>query len=232
MITPIQRTVIILLLIIITFVGLFVWRMTSPTFVNKESLQEQGVFLFPQPRDIPPMSLIDQNGQPFTSEQLKGKWSFIFFGFTSCGEVCPTSLSQLSVVAKAMSEKSTEAPLQYIFFSIDPKRDTPQKIAEYVNAFNKDFIGVTGLEKDLPAIGSALNVVVSVPKEHQHDDHEHSHDAKDHDHAAQPESEAEIDHSANVVIINPNGQYHGFIRSGFKAEDIVPLMPSVFHSFQ
>jgi protein SCO1/2 len=227
-ITPIQRTVIILLLIITTFVGLFVWRMTSPTFVNKESLQEQGVFLFPQPRDIPPMSLIDQNGRPFTSEQLKGKWSFIFFGFTSCGEVCPTSLSQLSVLAKAMSEKSTESPLQYIFFSIDPKRDTPQKIAEYVNAFNKDFIGVTGLEKDLPAIGSALNVVVSVPKEHQHDEHN---DHKAHEHDATPAPAGEIDHSANVVIINPKGQYHGFIRGGFKADDVIPLIPAVIHSF-
>lgn len=231
MVTPIQRTVIALLLLITTIVGLFVWRMTAPIILDKENLRERGVFLFPQPRDIPAMSLIDQNGKPFTSEQLKGKWSFIFFGFTSCGEVCPTSLSQLSIVAKAMDEKSTKEHLQYLFFSIDPKRDTPAKITEYVNAFNKNFIGVTASEKDLPAIGQALNVVVSVPKEHQHDDHEHPHDAKDHDHAAQPEPEAEIDHSANVVIINPNGQYHGFIRSGFKAEDIVPLMPSVFHSF-
>lgn len=228
MITPIQRTVIILVLIIATFIGLFVWRMTSPSFVNKESLQEQGVFLFPQPRDIPPMSLIDQYGKPFTNQQLKGKWSFIFFGFTSCGEVCPTSLSQLSTVAKSMSEQPTKEPLQYIFFSIDPKRDTPQKIAEYVNVFNKSFIGVTGLEKDLPAIGSALNVVVSVPKEHHHDANT---DHKAHEHHATPAPESEIDHSANVVIINPNGQYHGFIRGGFKADDVIPLIPAVIQSF-
>jgi protein SCO1/2 len=182
------------------------------------------VFLFPQPRDIPAMSLIDQNGKPFTSEQLKGKWSLIFFGFTACGEVCPTSLSQLSRVSDAMVAQHVKEPIQYIFFSIDPKNDTPAKIAEYVNVFNKSFIGVTALEKDLPIIGGALNVVVDAPKEHHDDDHEHSHDA-------QAEPEAEIDHSANVVIINPAGQYQGFIRSGFKAEDIIPLMPSIFHSF-
>lgn len=228
MITPIQRTVIVLLLIITTFVGLFVWRMTSPTFVNKESLQEQGVFLFPQPRDIPPMSMIDQNGKPFTSEQLQGKWSFIFFGFTFCGEVCPTSLSELGRIEQAMQQQTTPEPIQYIFFSIDPKRDTPQRITEYVNAFNKQFIGVTALEKDLPAIGSALNVVVSVPKEHQHDAHA---DHQDHDHHAIPAQSTEIDHSANVVIINPKGQYHGFIRGGFKADDVIPLIPAVIQSF-
>lgn len=226
MIQPIYKTLITIIVIILIIIGLFVWRMTSPIFIDKEALYEQGIFLFPEPRELPNLSLKDDSNKLFDNEQLKGKWTFIFFGFTSCAEVCPTSLSELSRLQQNMAQVTGQLPIQYAFFSIDPNRDTPQRIKEYVNAFNKNFIGLTTTKENLPLIANAMNVVIDIPKEHHHD-----HDSlTEHDHHEIPDQKTEIDHSANIVVINPDGKYHGFIRGDFKADKITPYIPALMKS--
>ncbi len=94
---------------------------------------------------LQPFKLTDQNNAVFDEKRLLGKWSFIFFGYTSCPDVCPATLHILSSIYRQLADEKDQAAddMQVIFISVDPKRDTPEKLAKYVSYFNKDFIGVT-----------------------------------------------------------------------------------------
>ena len=89
--------------------------------------------------------LTDHNNTVFDEKRLQNKWNFIFFGYTSCPDVCPTTLFVLNSIHKLLSDDTGTAPddIQVVFISVDPARDTPEKLAEYVTYFNKDFIGTT-----------------------------------------------------------------------------------------
>lgn len=107
----------------------------------------EGVVLYDAPRTLGEFALQDKNGQAFTPDGLKGKWSLIYFGFTHCPDICPGSLAMMKRIRDAMPEASS--PLQYMLVSIDPERDTPEILKNYVEFFDKQFLGVTG---DLAAI--------------------------------------------------------------------------------
>jgi protein SCO1/2 len=94
----------------------------------------------PQPRDPGDFSLVDQNSAQFTAARLKGAPSLVYFGYTHCPDVCPVTLLQLAQVVKS----GVVPHLRVIFISVDPARDTPTQLAQYVRAFDPDFIGLTG----------------------------------------------------------------------------------------
>lgn len=95
-------------------------------------------------------SLIDTREQAFTAQNLKNKWSFVFFGYTHCPDICPTTLVTLKQIYKSL-EKHPQArsDVQVVFVSVDAERDTPKSLASYIKFFNKDFIAVTGLEEKI-----------------------------------------------------------------------------------
>jgi protein SCO1/2 len=94
----------------------------------------------PQPRDVGEFSLIDQNSAPFNAAQLRGTPTLVYFGYTHCPDVCPLTLLQLAQVVKS----GVVPGLRVLFVSVDPARDTPAQLAQYVHAFDPDFIGLTG----------------------------------------------------------------------------------------
>lgn len=94
-------------------------------------------------RPLPPMSFVDQQGQPFGAERLRGRWSILFFGFTHCPDVCPTTLALLAQVEKQLADLPAEHRPQIVLMSVDPRRDTPEQLAKYVESFSPTFTGVT-----------------------------------------------------------------------------------------
>lgn len=98
-------------------------------------------------------NLITGLGKPISPADLQGRWSFIFFGYTSCPDVCPATLHELSQVYQRVKDDDQQfaKQMQVIFISVDRKRDTPQKITEYVGYFDKSFIAATGDEMSLTA---------------------------------------------------------------------------------
>jgi protein SCO1/2 len=94
----------------------------------------------PQPRDLGEFSLIDQNNAAFTAARLKGAPTLVYFGYTHCPDVCPVTLLQLAQVVKS----GVVPGLRVVFITVDPARDTPAQLAQYVHAFDPDFIGLTG----------------------------------------------------------------------------------------
>lgn len=129
--------------------------------------------LRPEPLPLENFSLIDQHSNPFTLDQLRGKWSFMFFGYTSCPDICPTTLFEMKNVANKFSQENQDNNLQFIFVSIDPERDDVEQLEEYMNHFNQEFIGLTGSQSKIDVLTQQLNVLVV--REPSSNDYQFSH---------------------------------------------------------
>jgi protein SCO1/2 len=155
---------------------------------------------FPQAREIASFSLIDHNNAVFDNSVLKDRWSFIFFGYTHCPDVCPTTLSVLNSVAQKLGDLDED--IRFVFLSVDPERDTPEQLAQFVSYFNSDFIGVTGTPEGIEQITRQLGVLHI---------------------RAQPEEGASgylVDHSASVFLFDPDGRYHAVFSPPLSADAI------------
>lgn len=100
---------------------------------------------------------MDSRGQAFAAEQLRGSPSLVFFGFTHCPDVCPTTLALLAQMRKAGSL----AGVRVLFVTIDPARDTPEAVGSYAAAFDPSFIGLTGEEQSIRDLARVLGVAMA-----------------------------------------------------------------------
>lgn len=142
---------------------------------------------FPIPREIKPFELKNApDGSPFNNQQLKGHWSMLFFGFTNCAMLCPTTLSSLNQFYNDLSVDNLSDKPQIIFISIDPERDNLQRLNQYVTSFNKQFKGATGSENQLDNLTKQLNILFSKVNLNNDEDYQ-------------------IDHSGTVLVFNPDG---------------------------
>jgi protein SCO1 len=205
----IRNTVIILLLIVATVIGLIVHKVTKPRILDQMELRAQDAIVFDTPRRFSDFELIDDYGQRFAREDLQGKWSLLFFGFTQCPDICPLTLLDLSRLMPTLPKEIADNT-QVILVSLDPARDTPEVLNEYVAAFNKDFIGVTGEFLTLRRFANELNVAFAK--------------------VTQGENYT-VDHSGNIVLINPMGDYHGFFKPPFSVDKLQLTYTSVVRSF-
>jgi len=112
------------------------------------------------PRPLPPVMLTDNHGQPLSLNDLTGRDTLVFFGFTNCPDICPLTLA---VLAEAMNQLRTNRPdtaPQVLFVSVDPARDSPERISAYLSAFDAEFIGATAADDTLAPLLTALGVTV------------------------------------------------------------------------
>jgi len=111
----------------------------------------------PQPRSLEDFALTDETGRPFHLADLAGQPTIVFFGFTHCPDVCPTTLARLAQITK-----STGIPgLRVVLVSVDPTRDTPQVLEQYVRAFSPSFKGLTGSQAEIDRLTRQFNVAVA-----------------------------------------------------------------------
>ena len=174
-------------------VGMFVNRILTPRVLHNAELKANGTYVLDKPRILEPFRLVDQDGQPFTNQDLEGKWSLVFFGFTFCPDVCPTTLAELREFKNIMADSEFIEDPQVILASVDPARDTPEQLKQYLNYFDPEFVGITGDFMTLQVFANNVNAAFAKAP-------------------GQGENYL-VDHTANVVIINPYGHYHGFFRA-------------------
>jgi protein SCO1/2 len=219
-VTPVRITVALCLGFIALVVGLFFYSMTREEVLSEDALRDLGVLILPTPRELPEFSLVTADGKPFTAHDLEGKWTFAFFGFTNCPDVCPTTMAVLAQAQQRLLEADPEAAesFQGVLVTVDPERDTPEKLGAYVHAFSPRFIGVTGDVQQIAGLAAGVNVAFAkVPLIGPNG----SVDA----------SSYTMDHTANIVIINPRGHYHGFIKYPQQADTIVEAYRSLAANF-
>jgi protein SCO1/2 len=147
--TPVPYGTIVLFLFWgLLLVALVLWLLPNKTIPP----ELQGIFR-PEPKTLQAFELIDQHEQPFRLERLRGKWSFVFFGYTYCPDICPTTLATLAAAVKQLkNDPQGLANIQVVFVSVDPQRDTPGLIEAYLKYFNETFQGVTGLQQEVDAL--------------------------------------------------------------------------------
>lgn len=159
---------------------------------------ELSATVFQQPRALQPFELLDHHGAAFTNASLAGHWSFLFFGYTHCPDVCPTTLSVLNSVAARLA--GTDDPVRFVFVTVDPERDTPEVLARYVTYFNGEFIGVTGERAAIDELTRQVGVM-------------HMRVAGEADAASYL-----VDHTASVLLFNPDGRFQGLFSPPLDAD--------------
>ncbi len=145
-----------------------------------------------------PFHLIDQNGKPFTDADLKGKWHFVFFGYTHCPDVCPTTLNELSLALDKLGERSGEVGV--VFISVDPERDTPRALKSYVASFDAPVVALTGSADEVREAAKAYRVYYA-----KH---------------PLPDGSYDMDHSAVIYLMDPQGRLAATFTPDSSAEAI------------
>jgi protein SCO1/2 len=157
-------------------------------------------------RPLPPMAFVDEQGQPFGPERLRGHWSILFFGFTHCPDVCPMTLALLAQVEKNLTDLPAEQRPQITLVSVDPKRDTPEQLAKYVKSFSPTFTGITGQQEAVHEFALKMGVPVAI--------------------SPLPGGNYTVDHSAAIFIVDPNGA----LRALSSTPHTVPLIAEDYRS--
>jgi protein SCO1 len=150
-------------------------------------------------RELPDFSLIDQRGNVFGTANLRGHWSMLFFGYTNCPDLCPTTLTTLAAMQKRLRAAKAAVLPQVIFVSVDAKRDTPAQMAKYVPYFDPEFIGLTAADQpSIEAVAKKLGVSVII----------------------QPASDGtySVDHSGAIFVLNPDGRLTAVLSGPFVVE--------------
>jgi protein SCO1/2 len=101
---------------------------------------------------------MDQDGQPLRNEFFTGHWTFVFFGFTQCPDICPTTLATLAQVRKQLADLPEAARPRVLLISVDPERDPPERLAAYVRFFDPSFLGATGSAEATAAAAATFGV--------------------------------------------------------------------------
>jgi len=142
-----------------------------------------------EPKAVPAVTLVDQRGRAVTAGALfANHWSLVFLGFTSCPAVCPATLAQLAAVKRSLGKSSpTTAQPRYVFVSVDPRRDTPERLSAYLATFDPEFIGVTGEPAQLASLSDGLTAFHRVG-------------------APDPAGDYGVVHSGEVYLIDPAGR--------------------------
>lgn len=207
----VKLTVTVLVVFIALVVTGFVFKLNQPRVLSQQELQANGAVLLDTPRQFSEFQLTDHRGEVFDKNSLKGKWSLLFFGFTHCPDICPTAMASAARMYVGLEPEEQEK-LQVVLISLDPERDTTDKLAEYVPYFNPEFIGATGDKYVLLKLATELNVAFTKVE--------------------LEDGNYTIDHSGNMVLVNPYGDYHGFLKPPFEEEQMRLTLRSIIASFR
>lgn len=152
----------------------------------------KSMLVYPKKNMISEFSLFQHNQEVFNNDNFKGRWNLIFIGYTNCPDVCPATLTDITRIYNKIDEK-LQKRFQVILLSVDPERDNLKHLAQYLDYFHEDFLGVTGNKPDIDQLVASLGGIYALNKE---------------------EGEFySVDHSARIFIVNPKGERFGIISS-------------------
>lgn len=188
------------------FTLLILWSFTPVLADSEVKKIDLETALLVEPVPLTPFELQDHNGQVFNLDRLKGSWSFLFFGYTHCPDVCPT---ELSILAELFLELKQSQPTQQqpkgLFVAVDSARDTPEILKEYLPFFSPDFLGITGTADQNAQFTNQLGAIFIIPPN------------------ADPEEGYEVAHSAAFHLVNPQGELVAIFQSPHQVQNLLEL---------
>ncbi len=163
--------------------------------------------ILPDPDPIPAFALVDQYGNDIDESVFKGQWDLVFFGFTHCPDICPMTLQVLAAAKRQLAEAG-ESPLpRIVLVSVDPERDTPELMGQYVDYFGEGNLGLTGTVEGIRQLTEGLGIYF---KKQPADGENYN-----------------VDHSAAVLVIDPQGRFHALFGGPHVIENYVNDLPIV-----
>jgi protein SCO1/2 len=185
--------VIVLVAIISATAGATLWQTLQP----RQKAPALALITLPQPRAISDFALLDHHSNAFTRSNLTGRWTLVFFGFTHCPDVCPGTLLKLQQVNHDLMKTLPDGtdPPAILFISVDPERDTPEKLQAYIGYFDPAFVAVTGDHSQLQPLARQMGIAYHI-EEHKAEDQAYG-----------------VDHSTGILLINPDAELHGVFPS-------------------
>lgn len=145
---------------------------------------------FPEPRNLADISLVDQTNTSVDNTVFNGRWSLLFLGYTYCPDICPTTMASLGRVYPELKNIDSDNAVQVVFVSVDPNRDTPERLASYVEYFNAEFVALTGEHAQLFPFVRSLGLMYAIAESTDNPNYL-------------------VDHSASVVVVDPQGRALG-----------------------
>jgi len=205
--TRLHKTVFILLALIALVLGLtFSKVLNSPRQGDPAQLLEAGIVLLPKSRSLPAVGLTDQDGRAVRLDALKDKWTLVFFGYTFCPDICPTTLAQLRQLDGMLPPTARER-LRVVMVSIDPQRDTPAQLKQYLAFFDPDYLGLSGELEDIQTLAGALGIPF-IPGDDSRENYT-------------------VDHSGNLALLGPDGTQRGFVRAPLNVAKLAERLPQL-----
>ena len=179
------------------------WVIPFPSTALSKALSDDiRELMVEKPAAVAAFELIDHQKKPFNNERLKGAWTLMFFGYTHCPDVCPTTLTEVDNAAARLKQVDTGSnKIQYVFVSIDPVRDTPDLLADYISYFGAKFIAATGEAKQLKNLANPLGIRFKV--------------------GIGFNKEYIVNHSSSMLLIDPQGRYYARFKAPHYSEEIV-----------
>lgn len=159
----------------------------------------------PAAAELPQVSLLDHEARAIDERIFAGQWDLVFFGFTHCPDICPITLQILSAAKRQLADDDFEPLPRIVLVTVDPERDTPEKLAEYIAAFGDGNLGITGDLDQIRKLTASLGIYF---QKQDTDDEYYS-----------------VDHSAVVIVMDPDGRFHSLFSSPHVIENFVHDVP-------
>lgn len=182
--------------------GFLAWQSTSD-----EPPAIATATLLPAPLDLPEFNVVDQDGNPADRRFFEGQWDLVFFGFTHCPDICPTTLQTLATARRTLAENGMPELPRIVLVSVDPERDTPEQLKTYIDYFGDGVAGLTGSEASLRELTDGLGIFFQ--------------------RMASDNQNYNVDHSAVVLVLNPAGQFTALFSAPHKPSAFVNDLPGI-----
>jgi protein SCO1/2 len=165
--------------------------------------------VYPVPRALPPFALLAQDGSAFDAARLRGRYTFLLFGYTNCPDVCPTTLLALKAVRTDLADLAPALQPQVALITVDPKRDTPERLGAYTAHFDPSFFGVSGSEAAIDALALAIGVAIERGPER--------------------DGSYSVDHTAALFLIDPDAHVAAVFPTPHEAPRIAADYRAILH---
>ena len=204
-----KRNVIFILLILFSITGIFTYFQSLPSLLEKKPSLITGKILV-RPMEIDNFELIDQNNEAFNKKSLEGGWTVLFFGYTNCPDVCPTTIYKLAEIKNGIKEDLPSANFNTVLVTLDPDRDSTERLDEYIGYFDETMLGVTGTYENIQSFTSSLSVFYQrINKEEGYD----------------------FNHSASIFVFDKDGSLFATMSPANTVEEIESDFFTILNNF-
>jgi len=185
-------------------IGAALWRRAA-----SQPPLEIGGYVLPTPKSLGAFELVDDRNAKITAQDFAGHWSFLYFGYTYCPDVCPLTLVELADVKKRLAERTPAASVSVYLVSVDPPRDSPERLHEYVTYFDPDFHGLTGDVAEITKLANAAGAVFFVPP-------------------GQDDKTYLVSHSSSIALLEPSGGLRAVFTAPHEAEQVAADFTKIY----